>query len=230
MFAAYKQGFKSGGVDNSALPTNSLSPTNPNFPNFLIYQSEEAKGFEVGMKGRFLDGELRANATVFRYLYSDLQTQQFDAVSIQFRTFNASELTTQGFETDLLWQTPVEGLTLHGAFAYTDATYTKDFFNIAGANLKDEDLALNAKYSGNLGVSYEMAAPMLEGWRVSASFDGRYSGEYRLSNTPNTDVQDSFWLTNAAVRLFSDNGEYEMAIMGRNLGDNIYAQGEGGRP
>ena len=37
VFAAYKQGFKSGGIDNSALPTNSLSPSNPNFPNFLKF-------------------------------------------------------------------------------------------------------------------------------------------------------------------------------------------------
>ena len=139
-------------------------------------------------------------------------------------------MTTEGFETDVLWQTPVEGLTFHGAFAYTDATYTKDFFNIAGANLKDDDLALNAKYSGNLGVSYEMPAPWLDGWRISTSFDGRYSGEYKLANTPDSDVQDSFWLTNAAIRLFSEDGEYEIAIMGRNLGDNIYAQGQGGRP
>ena len=37
---------------NSALPTAALQPTNPAFPDFLIYDSEEASGFEVGMRGR----------------------------------------------------------------------------------------------------------------------------------------------------------------------------------
>ena len=230
VFAAYKQGFKSGGVDNSALPTNSLSPTNPNFPQFLIYQSEEAKGEEIGVKSRFLDEAVRLNATIFHYVYSDLQTQQFDSLAIQFRTFNASELTTQGFETDLLWETPLKGLSTHAALAYTDASYTKDFININGANLKNEDLALSAKYTGNVGVNYDMAAPMLPGWRLNASVDMRYTDDYRLSNQLNTDVQDSFWLANAAVRLSSENGKYEFAFIGRNLTNAIYGQGEGPRP
>ncbi|MEM7016248.1 MAG: TonB-dependent receptor, partial [Pseudomonadota bacterium] len=84
VFAAYKEGFKSGGVDNSALPTASLSANNPDFPNFLIYQSEEAKGFEVGLKARLLAGAMRFNATAFSYTYSDLQTQLFDSEAIQF--------------------------------------------------------------------------------------------------------------------------------------------------
>ena len=230
LFVAVKKGFKSGGVDNSALPTNSLSPKNPLFPGFLIYQSEEAKGGEVGVKSKLLDDSLRVNATVFHYIYSNLQTQQFDSAAIQFKTFNASELTTEGAETDVLWDTPVEGLSVHGALAYTDATYTKKFINIANNDLKGDDLALNAKWTGNLGLTYEMAVPRLTGWKLSASFDGRYSGHYKLSNTIDSDVQDNFWLTSGALRLFSADGRYEVSLIGKNIGDNIYGQSEGSRP
>ena len=83
VFAAYKEGFKSGGIDNSALPTATLSPADGDF-GFLVYESEEADGFEVGMKGNFLGNSLRLNATIFTYEYTDLQVQLFDSTAIQF--------------------------------------------------------------------------------------------------------------------------------------------------
>ncbi|MYK84610.1 MAG: TonB-dependent receptor, partial [Gammaproteobacteria bacterium] len=121
VYLSYKQGFKSGGVDNSALPTAALNPAvNGGDFSFLIYESEEAEGFEAGLKGRFLDSALRFNATAFVYEYSDLQVQLFDSTIIQFSTFNASALETYGVEFDAQWNTNIEGLTLRGAWAWTD--------------------------------------------------------------------------------------------------------------
>ena len=108
---SYKEGFKSGGVDNSALPTAALNPAvNGGDFSFLVYQSEESDGYEIGMKGNFLDGSMRLNATAFVYEYTDLQVQLFDSNTIQFQTFNASALETSGFEFDMLWQTNVYAL------------------------------------------------------------------------------------------------------------------------
>ena len=90
-------------VDNSALPTAALNPAvNGRDFSFLIYDSEEAEGFEIGMKANFLDGSMRFNATAFSYEYSDLQVQLFDSTIIQFSTFNASALETEGVEFDML--------------------------------------------------------------------------------------------------------------------------------
>ena len=61
---------------------------------------------------------MRLNATYFKYEYVDLQVQLFDSKIIQFSTFNAGGVETEGFEVDVLWNTDVEGLTLRGAFAY----------------------------------------------------------------------------------------------------------------
>jgi iron complex outermembrane receptor protein len=104
-----KEGCKSGGIDNSALPSHSLQ--GPDFSS-LYYDSETGKGGEVGMKGSFMDGTMRVNAAVFYYDYEDLQVQTFNANTIQFETSNAGELNTQGFEVDAIWSTPVEGLSL----------------------------------------------------------------------------------------------------------------------
>ncbi len=226
LYASYKEGFKSGGIDNSALPTNTLNPSNPNFPDFLIYKSEEADGFEVGMKSVFLDGSLRMNASAFQYVYADLQVQLFNSQIIQFQTFNASELTTEGLETDLSWVTPIDGLSLRGALAFTNTEYTGSFVNATGQDLKGQDGPLSADIAGTIGLTYEWA---LGGdWRMDFSVDQRYNDGYNFTATQNPYKQDSYWLTDAALRLYSDR--YELAFIGRNLGDEIVAQGAGARP
>ena len=62
------------------------------------------------MKARLLDNAMRLNATAFSYEYSDLQVQLFNSTAIQFSTFNASALETQGIEFDMAWQTQIDGL------------------------------------------------------------------------------------------------------------------------
>lgn len=229
VFASYKEGFKSGGVDNSALPSASLDPNaNPDFPDFLIYESEEAEGFEVGMKANLLDGSMRLNATVFTYDYSDLQTQLFDSEAIQFTTFNASKLRTEGVEVDMLWETNVEGLVVRGALALTDAQYTEDFFNTDGENLKGEPRERSADVAGYIGMSYDRA--LGANWRVKFSADARYNDGYSLMATLNPYEQGSFWVTDAALRIYSANERYEFALIGRNVGDETYAFSSGNRP
>ena len=228
VYVAYKEGFKSGGLDNSALPTAALQPTNPNYPDFLIYDSEEAEGFEAGLKGRFLNGALRFNASAFTYEYSDLQVQLFNSSAIQFFTFNASALETEGIEFDLLWNTNVEGLVVRGAWALTDTVYSEDFFTATEENLKGEDGAGSADLTGFVGATYDMS--VASGWRLNLSADARYSGEYAYTATLNPYIQDSFWVVDAAVSLYSEDGRHQFNLIGRNVTDEIYAITAGAIP
>lgn len=229
LFASYKEGFKSGGIDNSALPSASLNPaTNPDFPDFLIYESEQADGFEAGIKANLLDGAMRLNATAFTYTYSDLQTQLFDSAAIQFTTLNASELVTRGVEADVLWITSVEGLALRGAFALTNAEYTDDFFNTDGQNLKGEDVSRNADLAGYVGLTYDWG--FSDNWRIRFSLDARYNHGYSLMSTLDPYTQDSYWITDAALSFYSTDQRFEISLIGRNLSDEIFAFSSGNRP
>jgi iron complex outermembrane recepter protein len=227
VFAAYKEGFKSGGIDNSALPTATLSPADGDF-SFLVYQSEEAEGFEVGMKGNFLSDSLRLNATIFTYEYTDLQVQLFDSTAIQFQTFNASALETQGLEFDLLWNTNVEGLTVRSAWAWTDTTYSEDFVNATGENLKGEDGAGSADVTGYLGFTYD--SELMGDWRYSVSADARFTDDYAWTATLNPFTQDSFWVSDAAINVYSADGRHEFSLIARNLTDEYYITGGGAIP
>jgi len=231
VYAAYKEGFKSGGVDNSALPTNALNPNSPTFTgfDFLYYDSEEASGYEVGVKAHLLQNSLRLNASAFRYSYDDLQVQLFNSQIIQFETFNASELVTIGVETDFLWYTPIDGLMLRGNLAWTDASYEKDFFNATGQNLKGQNAVGSADLAGALGFTYDFELGA-SNWRMDISSDVRYNDGYPWTATLNPFTQDSYWLWDAAIRVYSADDRYEFSLIGRNLGDEIYAMGGGARP
>lgn len=228
LFASYKEGFKSGGIDNSALPTATLDPDrNPDFPDFLIYDSEKASGFEAGMKTSLLTGGMRFNASLFQYHYNDLQVQLFNSQTIQIQTFNASELTTEGIEFDLLWATRVAGLTFRAALAITDTTYSKEFINSTGQNLKGRTASLSADVAGFAGLSFDRA--MSPYWRMNFSWDARYSSGYPFTATLDPYTQSDFWLVDAALRLYSSDNRYELALIGRNITDRIYAMGAGAR-
>ncbi|MGB1617795.1 MAG: TonB-dependent receptor [Pseudomonadales bacterium] len=227
VFAAYKEGFKSGGVDNSALPTASLSPPDGDF-SFLIYESEESDGFEIGMKARLLDNAMRLNATAFSYEYSDLQVQLFNSTAIQFSTFNASALETQGVEFDMVWQTEVDGLSLRSAWAWTDTTYSEDFINATGENLKGEKGAGSADITGFVGFTFDRT--LGDSWRYSLSADARFTDDYAWTATLNPFAQDSFWIWDAAISIYSDDERHQLSLIGRNIGDEYYIIGGGAIP
>lgn len=231
LFAAYKKGFKSGGIDNSALPTNALNPNSPAFDgfDFLLYDSEEAEGYEIGMKGRFLDNSLRVNASAFYYDYTDLQVQLFDANIIQFETLNASKLRTRGLEADWLWLTPTDGLSVRGNLAITDTSYEEDFINATGQNLKGQAPPGAADVAGSLGFSYDVGLGS-GAWRMEWSTDGRYNDGYNWTQTLDPYTQSSYWTLDSALRFYSADERYVLSFVGRNLTDKIVAQGGGNRP
>jgi iron complex outermembrane receptor protein len=238
IYGAYKQGFKSGGIDNSVLPNSGLNTCPPaapdpvtgqcRFPGVLIYDSETAKGGEMGVKSSLFDNSLRLSATFFLYRYEDLQVQQFNSNAIQFFTFNASELTTKGLEADFSWLTPLDGLTFRGAFALTDADYTKEFLQVDGADLDGYPRERSADFAFYVGTSYDIDAG--NGWRVGFSSDVRYSSGYPLEGRPNAFEQSAFTLLDASIRLYTEEERWEIAVIGKNLGNKTYAFSEGSRP
>lgn len=220
-YVSYKTGFKSGGVDNSALPSSTLTPTNPDFPDFLIFESETAEGGEVGLKMRTLGDALKFTSSVFQYHYKDLQVQQLIATGVfQFETFNASEVRTRGVELEGEWSTPVDGLTLRGGAFYTDTRYSEDFVDIRKDNLRGLRLALNAPFTGYAGVDYRGDLSPSGDASYSISVDAKYSDEYPLEDRKLRLSQDSYVTLNAAASVTV--GNWQLAVVGRNLTNELY--------
>ncbi len=240
VYGSYKTGFKSGGIDNSALPSSNLLGFGSDDPavrqataDGLIYESETAKGGEIGVKSQWADGTVTLNATGFYYVFKNLQVQNFDAVAIQFSTSNAGEVTTKGFDVDLNWLTPIDGLRLYGSIAYTDAKYTAPFDpnpnDAVIDNLQGRAVARAPKFAGNLGVDMRFPLGNALEWGVTGNM--QYSGKY-FTNEDSLDdiVQDSFVTFDLAVSIGDPDGKWQLAFIGSNLGDKRYITTSGGRP
>ncbi len=145
-FANYKEGFKSGGFNASTLErSGSTVPGAP--PIEDAFNEELVEGFEVGMKSEWFGNSLRVNVTGFWYDYTDLQQSSFFTDStgaVVVKTVNAAEAKIRGVEGDLLWATPLEGLSVTGNLAYNKNEFEEFiqecnefqlWFDAAGCNI-----------------------------------------------------------------------------------------------
>ncbi|MEM9670203.1 MAG: TonB-dependent receptor [Pseudomonadota bacterium] len=123
-FTTLTRGYKSGGLDNNS----AAAETSQGAGDFITLEPEIPTQFEAGVRSIWADGRVTANLTGFYTIVDDFQSQAFiptDGGLGIFSVANAGQVETFGFEADLTL-IPVDGLTLSGALAYTDATF-KDF-------------------------------------------------------------------------------------------------------
>lgn len=231
-YLAYKTGFKSGGVSYSQLPfLADYFALLRGDTSALVFDSETSAGFELGMKATRLNGDLRLNAALYRYVYEDLQNQQFDATTFVFTTFNAGEVENQGLELDAIYRVN-DALSVRGLFAYTDTKYSTEFVNIAGADLNGQTRQNAPKLAFNAGLDY--VKPLNNGLQIKLGATVHYTDDYTTStsqqSSPNQFTQDSFWRADAVASIGDQDGKWSLSLVGRNLSDEVYTIETVGRP
>jgi iron complex outermembrane receptor protein len=229
LYGAFKTGFKSGGIDNTAFPSATLlgflSPdpaVRGATARAFSFKSETAMGGEVGAKARLLGDALTLNGSVYYYVFENLQAQHFDPVRAQYVTTNASELTTAGADLDIRWATPVDGLTLFGALAFTDARFTKPYFTDPDShpdrNIDGRRAARAPRWSGSAGA--DLRLPLGAGLELGVTGNLQFSGGYFTNDVALDDyVQRGFVTADLAVSIGDPDGRWQLAFIGRNLAD-----------
>jgi outer membrane receptor protein involved in Fe transport len=240
VYAAYKEGFKSGGFSGSAI--NSLVPPRTTTKD-LAFGPELASGYEAGVRSTSSSNRLRWSATAFRYEYDDFQVDFFDTSRVTYITFNAATARTQGLELQAEW-TPaaIAALTVTGSLAYTDAEFT-DFIDApcysgqspaqgcrvaplvldpsttrASQDLTGSPTALAPKWTGSLGLNYLTAVG--GNLMLQASANARYSSKYFLNGWANPlATQGAYTTVDASLALRNSDGSWEVALIGKNLTD-----------
>ncbi|MGV7121866.1 TonB-dependent receptor [Sphingopyxis sp. 550A] len=240
-YAAYKEGFKSGGFNISQSLTPAASVAAGQFG------AERARGGEAGARAILLGGALSLNATAYLYDYLDLQVQNFDPVTIGQVVANAGTLRVKGIEGDFNWRSG--GFSLRGALAYNHAQYS-DYIgqcyagqtiaagcNLLQSNPADPDSAYTSqdydgrtppkapRWAGRLGAGYEVPLSA-SGWSLELNGDMSYSSKYNFSDTLRPDaVQKSFTKFDASLRLNGPDKRWSLALIGRNLGNKYVVTG-----
>lgn len=244
LYAAYKEGFKSGGFSNSAILSN-LSP--PGFFDF-VFDEETVQGGEVGMKGAFIDSSMLVTAEIFFYEFDDLQVDFFNSQQFAFVTENAGGSETYGAEVQVDWATPVEGLVLSGSLGYLKSQFT-DFENFCytGQTPADgcgplqpgqveTDLRQNLdgntrpgapEWSGFLAANYERESGGFL-WGITANW--QWKDETVLSSSDPNATYEAYSTFDANIRMGSPDGKWQLALIGKNLNDELAIRGAGLTP
>jgi iron complex outermembrane receptor protein len=237
LFASYKEGFKSGGFD--AGYTGGAILANP--ARGQIFQPEHVKGGEIGLKSSFANRQLTFNLTGYWYDYSGLQVSVFDTISRAFRLQNAARARVRGVEAELRYRpAALPGLSFHATAAYNDSRfreYLADCYQgqtqalgcnrllntatnvFAAQDLSNRRLRKAPVFAATFGGYYEGAVS--DRLMVGLSVDGSYSGAYEYgTNYQPLAYQRAFTKLDATLRLFTDDRQWELALIGRNLTNN----------
>jgi iron complex outermembrane recepter protein len=121
LYGSVTKGYQAGGY-------NALEPG-------AKYDPETVRNYEIGVKSEFADHRLLLNASVYYYLYSNLQNLNLitnGSIIPQYQV-TVSDVHAKGVEAEARWQA-TEGLRLYATAAYIDSTY-KDYVASDGTNL-----------------------------------------------------------------------------------------------
>ncbi|MEE4539926.1 MAG: TonB-dependent receptor [Erythrobacter sp.] len=121
LFATVTRGYKAAGVVQGLTVRPIQGQTLP------TVRPEVPTQYEVGIRHRSDDGRVTANLTGFFTQIDDFQAQTLipdPSGTAIFTVANAGKVETYGFEAELT-VIPVEGLTLSGSVAYTNATFAE---------------------------------------------------------------------------------------------------------
>jgi iron complex outermembrane receptor protein len=219
LYGSYARGVKAGGFD---IRSNAL-PTTPGFPGAFQFRPEKADNFEGGLKYKSRNVQLALS--YYHTKYKDLQTNVFDG-GIGFNVNNASAAKVQGVEAEARIGIG-SNLQLSGSLAYLDFKYTDwkqgqcpfgftpnvapNFCDYTGASA-----TFAPKWSGSAAIDFNQ--PVGGNMKFTANVNVDYSSRYRAGNVldPITE-QAPYAKLGARIGLGADDGQWEVALVGRNL-------------
>ena len=193
-----------------------------------IIEPETADSFELGLKNSFMGGRLIVNVAAYYAKYKNFQANNPDLVAgvVITRFTNAGDISTRGFELDMLYR-PVADLTLSGGLAYTDAKV--DRFNAPpGATVipAGTPLAFAPKWKGTFGADYRWrtGAAVDVGFGVTASTQSSQLSLFDASATVRQQgTIDAYSLVDLQFGLIEKDDHYRIQFVVKNLFDQSFA-------
>ncbi|MEO7432711.1 MAG: TonB-dependent receptor, partial [Dokdonella sp.] len=224
-YASAARGYKAGGfnLDRQQSANGLTSGAAGIVPvDDTSFPGEFVDSYELGGKTSWQDGNLLVNAALFHARYNDFQLNSFLGTSYVVRS--VPELTTQGVDADLLWQTHITGLTLSGGVTYTDARYGDDPLpDTALSRVPGGRASFAPRWAATAGFAYQ--------WTFADEFAARFNVGAKYTSDYNTGSdlspfkqQDAFTLLNAGLTVGAADTRWNLELWGRNLTDRTYSQ------
>ena len=223
LYAAYRSGYKAGGVDTSKMPYPGFGQLSP---DAFLFGNETADGYELGWRwtGR---SRLQVGVTAHFLEYSELQLQQFNSNDLTYKTLSGAKASSEGVSLEAGWKSRSGNLNLQGSIHYVDTKFTGQFMNVEGQSLDGTRVPRTPQTSAEFNIHYRLN---LGGWKVKTGLNTRYLSRYPLDEIHGTPHQQDFVLYDAFVSVASPREHYELSVAGLNLSDEIYAMSSMARP
>ena len=233
-YASYAEGYKSGGTNTDRI--------NPAFSE--IFGPETSETIELGMKADFTNINLRLNVAVYDNQIDGLQANSWTGTG--FNVQNAGKADTQGAEIEAWWQ-PTDTLGFQAFYVRSEGTY-EDFENGTCWDAYvfhsgqpdpnepngDRDANICPRAGGRLAYNPEdtFFLAFTKDFMIGNASTLFIRGEYSYYSEVLTDGDldpltelEAINIINARVGWRWDDAGTELAIWGRNLGDERYYPG-----
>ncbi|MFL0810302.1 MAG: TonB-dependent receptor [Agarilytica sp.] len=220
LYYSYSEGFKSGGINMRADVAG--SPTGFS----QVFDPEEAKAHEIGIKTELLDGRMRVNAAYFKTDYTSVQQTTNRLIGTAFIPFviTDNEQEIQGIELEASTQLTNQ-LNMVFNVGWLDAEWTKftDFDN-AGNPFDASDIYVvsnTPEFSGLLGFNYDL--DLAETGSIVVGVNVSYTDEIAPEIIEEAPINaDTYTLYGASVSWYSADEKWNVALHGKNLTDEKY--------
>ena len=240
VYASYGVGFRSGGFNSSgsaALINSQLNiPVSAGLGVSDSFNKEVSKSFEVGFKGRYLDGRLAINGAIFETEVDDNQFFEFFAGpwGLLRVVTSIDQLDISGSELDFKYAL-TDNIRLDGGIGYTDGEIKK---NAHRPNTVGNNAPLAPEHTYNLGMQYETAfsanydlvvrvdyMEVGETWfhtvqnNQQPSVWGALLG-FPVASDMSKSVRDAYTLVDLRASIVGEN--LSLTLWGRNINDEEY--------
>lgn len=230
-YAKWARAFKSGGFNSLVATAADAGP----------YDPEKVDGFEIGLKGDFMDNRLRINVAAFWQLFKDLQRQVVlvTGTTTSNLIVNAADATTRGVEIEVT-AVPVDNLNLNVTLGYLDASYSDfcsdigvvnlppstaicDTANLNFRDLSALDLTLAPEIQLSIGALYTVE--LGNGGTLDFQADYNYSSSLE-TETGNSAIghRRATHVVNASIVWEHPTSNYGVSFFVHNLFDTVYTQ------
>ncbi len=222
LYGSAARGFKAGGFNEAE---ESGDPDNFEFGN------ETSTTFEAGAKMRLADGAARLDLALFHTTFDDLQVSTFEGIA--FVVGNAARATSQGLEVEGEWLI-TDHLGLQLSWTWLDATW--DAFPDAACTVEQAAASgLGPACTQDLAGRPTLYAPKNSG-RIALAWTDTLSGGHGLDvqvelvhsdgfyleqDLDRAEYQPAFQKLNLRLGWRSPGAAWEMALLGRNLTDEL---------
>jgi len=209
IYASFSRGYRAGTFNGSAY----FSPTQIEF-----VPPEKVNAYELGAKGRFLDGALSLAAAAFYYDYTNQQLQDIVGPVIFLRS--AGGATVKGAELEATARLS-PAVTLSGSIGYSDGKFAQ--LSLQGIDLSGNRLPFVPKITASARADLRLGK--LAGGEITVSPSLTYSSShwftpYNAALGNATLLQDGF----AIVDLVAEwsNGPWSARLWGKNIFQKEY--------